>query len=222
MIKDAELLFELNGFRLPPFAYLMPSEWLTKSASYSELRHNGLGWMCTDFGADHGAVIRFILRRGDPEAEKYRKPYSEEIFMCRKGTSVPPHCHLSRMQDIVNRGGGVLTVRILGTRKGMENVTLRKDGFTFTVHQYGLVKLCEGESLTIPAGCIHEICADGDDVAVSEISTFMCITSDDYFTVRKPARSLKLEEDEPPYRLLISDYKNLSACIRKTVSDDKI
>ena len=100
------------GYPLPPFAFYGPEEWKKLPAEEIELVENMLGWDITDFGSgdfDRIGLTIFTFRNGNFHLrDKYPKPYAEKMLLVNDGQILPYHYHWSKMEDIINRGGGDL------------------------------------------------------------------------------------------------------------------
>ena len=116
IMKDAVKFMDDMNFKLPPFAFFSPEEWETKGKEYDEIRENMLGWDITDFGSGDfmkKGLFLFTVRNGNfHNREKYVKPYAEKIMIVEEGQVTPYHFHWSKMEDIINRGGGELVIKV--------------------------------------------------------------------------------------------------------------
>jgi len=125
----------------------------------------------------------------------------------------PVHYHRSKMEDIINQGGGETVVRVWEkTGKGSlsrKNVSLVVDGVRIFVQAGGTILLKPGQSVTIPPGLYHSYWAErGKGPVLSiEISSVNDDTNDNYFLGRN-IRFPKVKEDEEALYLLVSDYDN--------------
>jgi D-lyxose ketol-isomerase len=79
------------------------------------------------------------------------------------------------------------------------------DGLTRTVPAGGTVSLAPGESITIPQYCYHAFWAKESRTLVGEVSLVNDDTTDNRF-YEELARFSQVEEDDVPFRLLVSDY----------------
>ncbi len=70
----------------------------------------------------------------------------------------------------------------------------------------GLLRLAPGQSVTLHPGDWHAFWAENEDVLIGEVST---VNDDETDNIFDPpvARFSQIEEDERPYRLLVSDYE---------------
>ena len=210
-IKEAEAFFRSFGFRLPGFAGWTPEE-LRNHAGIAEILDCKLGWDVTDFG--HGdfrreGLMLFTLRNGITGSAKYPKLYAEKIMISRSGQRTLMHCHEKKREDIINRGGGTLVFELFNrvpgeVRLAETPVTLSRDGERIPVRPGERLRLAPGESITLEPHVFHSFWGDGD-VLIGEVSSVNDDLLDNVFfgeQLRFPA----IDEDEPPYRLLVSDY----------------
>jgi len=113
LISQSITFFNQMNFKLPPWAYWVPGEWKGKYNSCQEIVDNMLGWDLTDFGSGafyKRGLILFSLRNGNPK--KDRKVYAEKAMIVEENQETPMHFHWSKMEDIINRGGGNLIVEL--------------------------------------------------------------------------------------------------------------
>ena len=214
-IRDAENFFRAFGFYLPSFAARTPEE-LRSCDSIEEIFDCKLGWDLTDFGRGHfrqEGLLLFTIRNGIAGSSRYPKSYAEKIMISRDGQRTLMHCHENKREDIINRGGGVLVFELYNRIPGEQlladtPVTLSYDGKRITVPAGGKLRLAPGESITLEPHVFHSFYGDGD-VMIGEVSSVNDDENDNVFfgeQLRFPA----IEEDEPPYRLLVSDYVKLA------------
>ncbi len=213
-IKRLEKLAADHGFVLPPFCGWTPEEWQSKGHEYDEIRDNMLGWDVTDYGQNDFDRIGFTLitlRNGNAKMPEYKKPYAEKLLMLKEGQYSPMHFHWSKMEDIINRGGGTALIRVYNSTEDEDfadsDVTVVMDGRTFTVPAGTQVELRPGESITIYQGLYHdfEVKPGTGDILLGEVSMCNDDACDNRFNPpmgRFPA----VEEDEAPYRLLCTEY----------------
>ncbi len=214
-LKRMEQLVSQHGFALPPFCSWTPEEWQQKGSEYDEIRDNMLGWDITDYGLGNFQKVGFSLitiRNGNlKHPEAYPKPYAEKLLMLEEGQSAPMHFHWSKMEDIINRGGGIVLIRVYNSAPDESfadtDVTVHKDGRNFTVPAGTQVELCPGESITIQQYLYHDFTVKKGSGAVLLGEVSMC--NDDEHDNRfyeKVGRFPEIEEDEPAYRLLCNEY----------------
>lgn len=214
-IKHMEAMAEAHGFELPPFCMWTPKDWEDKGAEYDEIRDNMLGWDVTDFGGGHFETLGFsliTLRNGNLNmSDKYTKTYAEKLLYLNEGQYAPMHFHWTKMEDIINRGGGNILIRVYNSTSEGEladdDVKVYMDGRSFTVPAGTQVKLTPGESITIYPYQYHDFTVEEGSGAVLLGEVSMC--NDDVNDNRfyEPlGRFSAVEEDEAPYRLLCNEY----------------
>ena len=212
LIKEAISFTDKMNFKLPPFAYWSPSDWADKGEEFDEIRDNMLGWDITDFGSgdfEKIGLLLFTIRNGNGKIEKYKKTYAEKILISDVGQVTPCHFHWSKMEDIINRGGGELVIEVYNSTDDGEldttDVDINMDGRHFTVKAGSQVRLKPGESISIQQGMYHKFWAEGEKVLVGEVSMVNDDTADNRFYL--PAgRFPEIEEDEAPIHYLANEY----------------
>ena len=213
IMRDAVAFVKDMKFLLPPFAFWSPEEWATKGHDYDEIRDNMLGWDITDFGSgDYKKVglLMFTLRNGNfNDKEKYVKPYAEKLLIVEEGQITPYHFHWSKMEDIINRGGGDLLVQVYNSDEKEDfaktDVPLAIDGHRYSVAAGSVVRIKPGESISIQSGMYHKFWAEGGRTLLGEVSKVNDDRVDNRFhdpVGRFPA----IEEDEPALYLLGNEY----------------
>ncbi len=214
VIRESLGLLEEHKFHLPPFAHWSPDDWRGKWESAKEIVESGLGWDIMDFGMNDFArfgLLLFTIRNGSPQnLEQGRgKLYAEKILVVGPDQVTPLHFHWHKMEDIINRGGGRLVVKLYNStaEEGLAEteVNVSVDGVTRTVEAGGTVVLDHGESITLRPGCYHEFWATDAPVLAGEVSLVNDDVNDNRF-YEQMVRFPDHEEDELPLRLLCSDY----------------
>ena len=215
-LREMEQMIHYYRFSLPDFCHFTPEEWQTKGHDYDEVRDNQLGWDITDYGLGKFDEVGFSLitiRNGNLRLrEKYPKPYAEKLLYLKEGQYSPMHFHWVKMEDIINRGGGTVLIRVYNSLPDEEldresPVTVHLDGRTVTVPAGSQVRLQPGQSISITPYLYHdfEVERGTGPVLLGEVSQVNDDVNDDRFNPpvgRFPA----IEEDELPYRLLCTEY----------------
>lgn len=228
MIKHTIEITKKLKFPLPGFAYYTLEQWKKLEEDEREIVENMLGWDITDFGTgdfDKYGLTVFTFRNGNfYNKERYPKPYAEKLLFVQDGQILPYHYHWSKMEDIINRGGGDLEVTLYNSTKpdfidresasagktgGFSNtdVTVVMDGRRVNVPAGGKLICKPGSSITLTPGVYHTwqgIPGTGD-VLLFEVST----TNDDFADNRfyLPGERIPIiEEDEQAEYLVFSDY----------------
>jgi D-lyxose ketol-isomerase len=213
LISDAKNFFSKHQFHLPPWAFWEPADWKGKGAL--EVVQNMLGWDLTDYGQnnfDSTGLILFTIRNGNL-ATGHPKPYAEKIMVVREGQVCPMHFHWSKMEDIINRGGGNLVIELYDSDENEKlsdkSLHVMVDGIGRVVEPGGRVILCPGESITLECGMYHRFYGEAGKgkVLVGEVSSVNDDNTDNRFQEALP-RFPEVEEDERPVHLLVTDYPN--------------
>ena len=215
IMKDALALFQDYKIALPDFVRWTPEEWKTKGKEANEIRDNMLGWDITDFGSgDFNKVGLFLitLRNGNQKnPENYPKPYAEKLMIVRENQITPMHYHWSKMEDIINAGGGNLVIKLYNATK--ENtladteIEVSIDGVKHRLSAGTEVKLHPGQSITLTPGLFHRFWGEEGKgtVIVREVSMCNDDANDNCF-YDKAGRFPEIEEDEAPLYLLCNEY----------------
>ena len=214
IIKSADDFIRAQGFYLPPFAYWKPADWQTKGDAVSEIVENALGWDITDFGIgdfNKFGLFLFTLRNGSLKslASRTGKLYAEKIMVVEDGQTTPLHFHWHKMEDIINRGGGNLKLRLYPASANEDLVRtgelkISVDGSRRSMSAGDVVTLKPGESITLEQHCYHEFWGEGR-VLVGEVSLVNDDKRDNRF-FQSIGRFPTITEDEEPLFLLVSDY----------------
>jgi D-lyxose ketol-isomerase len=199
-----------RSFLLPPWAFRRPADWKGTGAEIEEIRENMLGWDVTDFGSgDFGrrGLFLFTLRNGNPKRDK--KPYAEKIMVVDVHQETPMHFHRSKMEDIINRGGGELVIEVYGSTadEGLsgEPLELSTDGVRRKAAAGERIVLKPGESVCLEPFCYHRFWAEGARTLVGEVSMANDDVGDNRF-LEDLGRFPEIDEDAEPLHLLVSDY----------------
>lgn len=213
IMEDAEQIMHKAGFRLPPFAYWTPEqfhEWATP-----EIIDARLGWDITDYGQGHFdqlGLFLFTLRNGNLADLKSGggKVYAEKLLISKAGQISPMHTHRVKTEDIINREGGTLVVKLCGSDENggidrNKGVRVNCDGIWREVGPGETIHLLPGESVTLKPGDWHEFWAQGATCLIGEVSTVNDDLTDNIFA-DPIGRFPTIEEDAPARHLLVSDY----------------
>ena len=200
------------SFHLPPWARWSPEEWAAKGPEYDEVRDNMLGWDAVDFNkgdyANLGCLL-FTIRNGNPKLTQYRKPYCEKLLIIGVQQITPYHFHFSKMEDIINRGGGELMVKVYNSTEAgalaETPVEVNTDGHVYMVPAGTVIRLTPGESIALPSYQYHSFWAEVNPVLCGEVSMVNDDTVDNRF-LEPLDRYPTLEEDEPARYVLCTEY----------------
>jgi D-lyxose ketol-isomerase len=214
IMKDAVVFIHRMNFKLPPFAYFSPDEWKTKTEGYDEIRDNMLGWDITDFGScdfHKTGLLMFTMRNGNFDNKKYTKPYAEKLLIVEEEQVTPFHFHWSKMEDIINRGGGDLLVQVYDSTEdgGFADtpVHISMDGRDFFVNAGAVLRVSPGESITLPPGQYHKFWGGKGTgkILLGEVSKVNDDRVDNRF-YEKVGRFPDIEEDAAALYLLGNEY----------------
>ena len=202
------------GFRLPSFAYWTPEQWPNAGPEADEARDCMLGWDVTDFGSgDFKQIGRtlFTLRNGRLGDARYPKVYAEKIMFNPEGQRAPLHYHRSKMEDIINRGGGNVLVTLW--KAGDDDLPSNEpfevsiSGFLRQVTPGDTIRIEPGESICLPPRTFHQFWGEvGTGPSMSgEVSSVCSDKTDNYF-LEKRERFPEVDEDEPARYVLCNEY----------------
>lgn len=218
IMREAVAFIDEHRFRLPGFAFWGRVEWADKGAEYDEIRDNMLGWDITDFGSGdftRRGLLMFTLRNGNFNDPKYVKPYAEKLLIVREGQETPYHFHWSKMEDIINRSGGNLQVKVYNHTPDERldeagDVCVSLDGRNYAVPAGTVLTLTPGESISLPAGMYHSFWGEAGrgTVLVGEVSKVNDDRVDNRF-LEAVGRFPDIEEDEEPLYLMSKDYSDI-------------
>lgn len=215
IIRDSDAFMRANGQILPPFAHWTPDEMRARRDEIGGIVERRLGWDITDYGKgdfSRRGLFLFTTRNGDAAhlAKGRGMLYAEKIMISRRDQVAPMHRHEVKAEDIINRGGGTLALKLYASGpdglidRGVD-VTVPTDGIMRTLPAGGILRLAPGESVTLLPGIWHAFWGEEQDVLIGEVSTVNDDLTDNFFA-EPISRFSKVEEDEPPLHLLVSDY----------------
>lgn len=214
IMSEADEMMRRFGFVLPPFARWTPDEFRARS-DVQAIVDARLGWDITDYGAGRfGAMGLFLFTLRNGRLADLKRGggmcYAEKLLISRRDQLSPMHTHRLKAEDIINRGGATLAIELFGSDDdgnfdAERGVTVACDGIARSVPAGGRLQLAPGESVTLMPGDWHAFWGDGGDVLIGEVSTVNDDLTDNIF--REPiGRFARIEEDEQPLHLLVSDY----------------
>jgi hypothetical protein len=208
-------VLEENHYLLPPIAFYDREAWLAHKDEQRMAIENGMGWDVTDYGHgrfDEFGLCVFTLRNGNLKSSKSHIPYSEKVLVMKPGQRLPLHMHITKIEDIINRGGGTLMIQMYNsideyTVDYETKVTVYLDAVEKIVDAGEPLEIKPGESITIRPGQYHKFWAgkDGEYLIVGEVSTVNDDSIDNRH-VENIRRFTKIEEDEEPIALLKNEY----------------
>jgi D-lyxose ketol-isomerase len=215
ILRRADDFIRARGLYLPPFAYWTPEDWRAKGPEVHEIVENRLGWDITDFGRgdfERIGLFLFTVRNGHPLnwERKEGKLYAEKLLIAEDGQVTPYHFHWTKMEDIINRGGGNLGLRLYNAtpddRLADTPLTVSLDGVECSLAAGSVLRLEPGQSITLPPRLYHSFWAEGGRTLIGEVSLVNDDSRDNRF-LEPGGRFPSIIEDEPPLYLLCTDYE---------------
>ena len=219
-IKYSKSLLEKYNIALPCFGYWSMTKWNEENekGSLKTIKQTMLGWDITDYGKDDfdnlGAVL-FTIRNGLQHDTSVGTPYAEKLIILKEGQRLPNHYHADKTEDIINRAGGLLGVKLFNSKKDGSvdydsDVSVDLDGITHTFKAGEEIIVKNGESITLRPFCYHIFYAvkGHGDLVVGEVSS---VNDDniDNFNAEDVDRFSTIEEDEAILHPLCNEYHNL-------------
>jgi D-lyxose ketol-isomerase len=214
-LKWAKDLLDKNNIKLPPFGYWTLEEWKSDKKDLSALKEVMLGWDITDYGKDKfnqlGAVL-FTLRNGSLKDNRIGTPYAEKLIVLKDGQRLPIHYHASKTEDIINKAGGVLAIKLYNSLENGEvdyksEVSVDLDGVTYVFEAGEEVNILAGNSITLRPYMYHMFWAKEGcgDLICGEVSSINDDNIDNY-NAEEVSRFSKVEEDEAILHPLCNEY----------------
>ena len=101
--------------------------------------------------------------------------YAEKIMISRHDQISPMHRHIVKAEDIINRGGATLALKMFTSdREGNidpdADVLVATDGIQRRLKAGDILELTPGESVTLMPGNWHAFWGEGGDVLIGEVS----------------------------------------------------
>ena len=216
ILRDAKTFLEERKITLPPFALWTPEDWAAKGHECDEIRDNMLGWDITDFGQGDFSKVGLLLittRNGNQkQSKRYPKPYAEKVMIVREDQVTPMHYHWSKMEDIINRGGGNLVIKLYNSIHENEldtesDIHVTLDGERKVFPAGAEVVLHPGQSITLTQGLFHRFWGEPGKGTVLVVEVSMCNDDNiDNNFYDKVGRFPQIEEDEAPLHYLCNEY----------------
>ena len=215
-IYMAKEILEKHSFHLPSFAHMKPEDWKNVGPEYKRIIQNKLGWDISDFGGndfDNFGTVQFTLRNGRYDNIEEGTPYAEKYIILKPGQRLPLHFHYFKTEDIINRGGGILSIKLYNSLKNNEvdrnsEVIVYCDGIQKRLDPGQVLNIRPGDSITLTPRLYHLFWADkkSETLICGEVSTVNDDVEDNYFA-EEVRRFAKIDEDEEKYRPLCNEYE---------------
>ena len=215
LIEDTKKVLHESNITLPPFAYWSPEDWRGKGSECDEIRKCMLGWDITDFGTgkfDEIGLVVFTVRNGSYDVDAYKdKTYCEKLLIQAESQHTPMHFHWNKVEDIINRCGGNMVIKLYNADKDDEladtDVEVSLDGVRRVVSAGTELTLKAGESITLGSRLYHEFWGEeGKGTAIlGEVSKVNDDNTDNRF-LKPLGRFPDIEEDCEPIHYLCNEY----------------
>ncbi len=215
ILRAGDEFIQSFGYILPPFAHWSAEKMLADKARLSGIVSAKTGWDITDYGqGDFNRLGLFLFTTRNGSRSDLQQGggmcYAEKIMISRQDQISPMHRHIFKVEDIINRGGATLAIKMFASdaagqiaRKADVHVT--SDGQALVQKAGDILLLEPGQSVTLMPGNWHEFWGEGGDVLIGEVSTVNDDQNDNIFEA-PIGRFADIVEDEPPLYLLVSDY----------------
>ncbi|MCE5187627.1 MAG: D-lyxose/D-mannose family sugar isomerase [Eubacteriales bacterium] len=204
-------LLNASNFALPAFASFTPDDW--NSVDRTTIEKTMLGWDITDFGSGAfekiGAVL-FTVRNGQQCESRVGTPYAEKVILVPDGGRLPLHFHFTKTEDIINRGGGTLWLKLFNAKADRSvdyesDICVFCDGVKRYLHAGETVEIQRGNSITLTPLMYHMFGAKNGDLIAGEVSSINDDQTDNFFA-EPVSRFSDIVEDEKPIHLLCNEY----------------
>lgn len=216
-IDEAHAFARQWKIALPEFAGFTLEDWKQKDLSrWQEVIDLQLGWDLTDFGGGNFAAMGlglFTFRNGSLTDKRYPKRYAEKMLLVGVNQETPFHFHSSKMEDILNRGGGDLCMQIYHATPDEQldqtrPVDISVDGYLKTLQPGETLVLKPGQGVCLPPFIYHRFWAEKAPVLGWEVSMVNDDHTDNRFLVPL-SRFSEIEEDEPVKWVLCNEYQSV-------------
>ncbi len=214
-IDFAKNLLKENNFYLPSFGYWAAEDFLERDG-IERIVKLMLGWDITDYGLgrfDEIGGTLFTLRNGI-KGINIGTPYAEKLIILKEGQRLPLHYHIEKTEDIINRFGGLLSIKLFNSIKGKidynSEVVVYIDSIKERVSPGEEILLRPGQGITIEPYMYHLFKAKESkgDLVCGEVSSINDDFKDNYFA-EEIARFSDIEEDEQRRYVLCNEYSEI-------------
>lgn len=216
-IDKALKRLEEYKIKLPMFAYWTPDKINNTKSKMERIKERMLGWDVTDFGSGEflkcGAVL-FTVRNGDKNDAENKAPYAEKYIILDDSDEqqIPFHYHMSKTEDIINRGGGIMVVELYNRTNDdnldtINNIDVYMDGIKYSIKAGEKIEITPGNSITIEPFVYHRFYAKKNYgmLVAGEVSRVNDDTCDNVFLVSSE-RFCGIDEDEASRYVLANEY----------------
>ena len=240
-IRFAKELLEKHNIRLPDFGYWTLDEWKSHKDELDTIKQVMLGWDLTDHGLGRFDVIGctlFTIRNGLLHDPSVGVPYAEKLLIFQDGQRLPIHFHGFKTEDIINRAGAPMYIKLWNTVKredvggDVHEIVLSADGVPVEsvdrvpvdsdveVYMDGIkhvfkageeILIYPGNSITIPPGLAHTfgVKKGAGDLVCGEVSKINDDNTDNYHIELQAKQWADIYEDEPILHPRCNEYERV-------------
>lgn len=216
-IRYAMKLLENNNIRLPVFGYWDIDEWRKHKDELDVIEQLMLGWDMTDHGLgrfDEIGCTLFTVRNGLLKDPSIGVPYCEKYLIFKDGQRLPIHYHSYKTEDIINRAGGAMFIKLYNTvdNKAVDTpVEIYQDGIKHCYQPGEEVLITPGNSISITPGIAHTFGPKpgSGDLICGEVSKVNDDNIDNFHIELQPKQYANIEEDERIIHPLCNEYARL-------------
>ena len=208
-----------HGLPLPPFALWREDEYRANPDAARRIATSGLGWNIVEFrpalSAARGSACSPCAWATGANFSKGRgRFYAEKALYAEDGQRAPPHYHVVKTEDIVNRGGARFVIELFKVDRAgapiKERFRVVKDVTMLDLGPGDRITLEPGESATLEPFVAHSFWAEGGATLAAEVSLVNDDASDNYFVPALPPFA-PIEEDRPRRYITVRDHARLLA-----------
>lgn len=199
-IREAKDLLHQYRWSLPHWALWNEDDYAAHPKLAAHLHKHQMGWDVTDFGSGNFRQrgLSLLCLRNGVQSDTNSVPYAEKLLFINENQETPFHYHKVKMEDIINRGGGILIVEFCHQHvhdKGKISVSV--DGQKHSLKPNEPLELSAGQSVTMTRGLYHRFYAKPGHGMVlgGEVSQVNDDGGDNYFH-EKIGRFAAIESDE--------------------------
>jgi hypothetical protein len=216
LLDDGMVFLRSKGIHLPPQAYWNLEDWYKNREKTAELEKRGIGWDLTDFGSgkfERIGLLCYTLSNGiiGPDGQPIDQPYSNKLLIVGENQVTPMHHHRRKTEDIFNRGGGNLQIRLFNARKDEKldqktPVKILLNGIWITFDSGTTISLLPGERIRLDPYHFHKFWGEPGQgkVLAEEVSSVNDDRIDNFF-LEEVGRFPEINEDEIPKYLLCTE-----------------
>ncbi len=213
IIKSSFEFFNTQNFILPKWAKWTKKDWLENKVRCCEIFNNSMGWDVTEQGKgdfENFGMVLFTIRNGE------KKGYCEKLILLEEKQICPTHFHWHKTEDIINRGGSNLIMKLYNSTKdeGLEkesNVKVQIDGIQHEFKAGEEFKLETGQSVCLEPYTWHAFWPENGKgkCLIGEVSKHNDDKTDNCFLDKSISRYPSIIEDEEPEFLIVGDYEKM-------------